>query len=136
MKSLMLFSMLAAIGGTSGPALADEASTVKPNLVLQEIVQGLPQGSESEIRVMTATFPAGSTTPLHTHDFPVTVYVIEGAFTVEMDGQAPITVGAGEAIVEPPNTVMTGVSRLATEDTKVVVFYVSAAGAPFLKPSE
>ena len=63
MKTLMLLSMLAAIGAPNRPALADEANTVKPNLVLQEIVQGLPQANESEIRVMTATFPAGSTTP-------------------------------------------------------------------------
>ena len=136
MRTLMLVSLLAAVGASGHPVLADAAHTVKPDLVLQEIVQGLPQGSETEVRVMTATFPAGSTTPLHTHDFPVTVYVIEGAFTVEMAGQAPITVGAGDAIVEPPDTVMTGVSRLAAEDTKVVVFYVSTPGAPFLNPSE
>ena len=136
MKSLILLSLLVTFGATCGPALADEAAVVKPNLVLQQLVHGLPQGGESEIRVMTATFHTGDTTPVHTHGFPVTVYVIEGEFTAEMEGMAPITIRAGEAMVEPPNTVMTGLSRAATGDTKVVVFYVSTAGAPFLSPLE
>jgi len=136
MKSLILLSLLVTFGATCGPALADEAAVVKPNLVLQQLVHGLPQGGESEIRVMTATFHTGDTTPVHTHGFPVTVYVIEGEFTAEMKDMAPITIRAGEAIVEPPNTVMTGLSRAATGDTKVVVFYVSTAGAPFLSPLE
>ena len=130
MKSLIFLSILAA----SGPALAGEAAPVKPNLVLQQLVQGLPKANESEIRVMTATFRAGDKTPVHTHGFPVTVYVVEGEFTAEMKDMAPITIRAGEAIVEPPNTVMTGLSRAATGDTKVVVFYVSTAGTPFLNP--
>jgi quercetin dioxygenase-like cupin family protein len=130
MKSLIFLSMLAA----SGPALADDAAHVKPTLVLQQLVQGLPQGSESEIRVMTATFRAGDKTPVHTHGFPVTVYVVEGEFTVEMKDKAPITIKAGEAMVEPPDTVMTGLNRATAEQTKVVVFYVSTAGAPFVTP--
>ena len=43
-------------------------------------------------------------------------------------------VKAGEAMVEPPNTEMTGYNRSATEMTKVVIFYVSKAGGPFLNP--
>ena len=134
MKSQILLSLLVTFGATSHPALADVAAVVRPNLVLQQLVQGLPQGNESEIRVMTATFHAGDTTPVHTHGFPVTVYVIEGEFTVEMKDMDPITIRAGEAMVEPPDTVMTGLSRAATGDTKVVVFYVSTAGTPFLNP--
>jgi quercetin dioxygenase-like cupin family protein len=38
----------------------------------------------------------------HTHRFPVTVYVLEGAFTLELKDRPPIIVKAGEAIVEPP----------------------------------
>lgn len=134
MKPLIVLATLAAFGAAFGPALADESAPVKPNLVLQQLVHGLPQGSESEIRVMTATFHAGDRTPVHTHGFPVTVYVIEGEFTAEMEGMPPVTIRAGEAMVEPPNTVMTGLSRAAAGDTKVVVFYVSTAGAPFLSP--
>ena len=134
MKSLIFLSMIAASGYVSGPALAEDAPPVTPNLVLQQLVQGLPQGNESEIRVMTATFRAGDKTPVHTHGFPVTVYVVEGEFTVEMKDMDPITIKAGEAMVEPPNTVMTGTNRATAGETKVVVFYVSTAGTPFVTP--
>lgn len=136
MKPLIFLSILAASGYASAPALAGDAAPVKPNLVLQQLVQGLPQGSKSEIRVMTATFRAGDKTPVHTHGFPVTVYVLEGEFTVEMKDKAPITIKAGEAMVEPPDTIMTGVNHAKAGVTKVVVFYVSTAGAPFLAPSK
>jgi ABC-type uncharacterized transport system substrate-binding protein len=36
------------------------------------------------------------------------VYILEGAFTLEMEGRAPVTIKAGQAMVEPPNVKMTG----------------------------
>jgi hypothetical protein len=35
--------------------------------------------------------------------FRVAVHILEGAFTLEMEGRAPLTVKAGEALVEPAN---------------------------------
>jgi quercetin dioxygenase-like cupin family protein len=58
----------------------------------------------------------------------VTVYVVEGAFTLELEGQAPVVVKAGEAYVEPPNVKMTGYNRSTTEGLKVVIFYVGRPG--------
>jgi quercetin dioxygenase-like cupin family protein len=57
--------------------------------------------------------------------------VLEGAFTLELEGRPPLTVKAGEAMVEPAKVPMTGYNRTATE-TKVVIFYVSANDTPFL----
>jgi quercetin dioxygenase-like cupin family protein len=112
--------------GTAGPGIA------KPNLVLQQVVEGLPQDDKQTVRVMTATFKPGDKTVYHTHRFPVTVYVLEGAFTLELEGRPPLTVKAGEAMVEPPKVPMTGYNRSATETAKVVIFYVSANDTPFL----
>ena len=111
--------------GAAAPNIA------KPNMVLQQVVEGLPTDDKQTVRVMTATFKPGDKTVYHTHRFPVTVYVLEGAFTLELDGRPPITVKAGEALVEPPKMPMTGYNRGATE-TKVVIFYVSANDTPFL----
>jgi len=111
---------------------ATAANIAKPNLVLQQVVEDLPRDEKQTVRVMTATFKPGDKTVYHTHRFPVTVYVLEGAFTLELDGRAPITVKAGEALVEPPKVAMTGYNRSATEPTKVVIFYVSANDTPFL----
>jgi quercetin dioxygenase-like cupin family protein len=119
------------------PALAQQhgaaaPNIAKPNMVLQQVVEGLPKDDKQTVRVMTATFKPGDKTVYHTHRFPVTVYVLEGAFTLELDGRPPLTVKAGEAMVEPPKVAMTGYNRSATEMTRVVIFYVSANDTPFL----
>ncbi len=122
----------AIIGGT---AAAQEHGLAKPNLVLQQTVDGLPRDDKQAVRVLTASFKPGDKTVTHTHRFPVTVYVLEGSFTLNLKGQAPITVKAGEAMVEPPNVEMTGYNPSATEPTKVVIFYVSTPNTPFLDMS-
>jgi quercetin dioxygenase-like cupin family protein len=116
-------------------ATAQDHGFAKPSLVLQQLVDGLPRDHKQAVRVLTASFKPGDKTVTHTHRFPVTVYVLEGSFTVALKGQAPVTVKAGEAMVEPPNVEMTGYNPSATEPTKVVIFYVSTPNTPFLDPS-
>ena len=114
------------------PAMAQQHDVAKPNLVLQQIVEGLPKDDKQTVRILTASFKPGDRTVYHTHRFPVTVYVVEGAFTLELEGRPPLTVKAGEATVEPANVAMTGYNRSATETTRVVIFYVSTNDTPFL----
>lgn len=122
--------MAGALSGTS--ATAQHAGFAKPDVVLQELVEGLPRDEKQFVRVLTATFKPGDKTVTHTHRFPVAVYVLEGVFTLELKGRAPIVVKAGEALVEPPNVEMTGYNRSTSETTKVVIFYVSTPNTPFL----
>jgi quercetin dioxygenase-like cupin family protein len=126
--------VLAFVGLASGlvPAPAQESGLARPNMVLRQVTEGMPKGGKQEVRVLTATFKPGDKTVFHTHRFPVTVYILEGAFTLELEGKAPITVKAGEAMVEPPNVKMTGYNRSATDPLKVVIFYVSDPDTPFL----
>ncbi len=114
------------------PAAAQEKGLARPDLVLQQVVEGLPKEERQSVRVLTATFNPGDKTVHHTHRFPVTVYVLEGAFRLELQGREPLTVRAGEAMVEPPNVAMTGYNPSATEKTRVVIFYVSTPETPFL----
>ena len=114
----------------SSPSMAQP-----PPPLLREIVQGMPKVERQEVRVITATLKPGEKTPFHTHRFPVTVYVLEGTFTLEMEGRAPVTVGAGHAMVEPPQVKMTGYNRSSTEPMRVVIFYVSDPDTPFLDPA-
>jgi quercetin dioxygenase-like cupin family protein len=113
---------------------AQEPGVAKPNLVLQEIIEGLPKGDRQAVRVLTATFKPGDRTVYHSHRFPVTVYVLEGAFSLELKDHPLLTVKAGQAMVEPPNIGMTGFNPSSTEITRVVIFYVSSPDAPFLDP--
>jgi quercetin dioxygenase-like cupin family protein len=115
-------------------AMAQDRAVATPGVLVREIVQGMPKGDRQEVRVLTATLKPGDKTPFHTHRFPVTAYVLEGAFTLEMEGRAPVTIKAGQSMVEPPNVKMTGYNRSATEPLRVVVFYVSDPDTPFLDP--
>jgi quercetin dioxygenase-like cupin family protein len=116
------------------PSMAQEQDTARPQLVLREIVQGMPTGERQEVRVLTASFKPGDKTVFHTHRFPVTVYILEGAFTLEMEGREPVTVKAGQAILEPPHVKVTGYNRSSTEPLRLVIFYVSEPDTPFLDP--
>jgi quercetin dioxygenase-like cupin family protein len=60
--------------------------------------------------------------------------MLEGEFTLEIEGRAPVTVKAGQAMVEPPQVKMTGYNRSATQPARIVIFYVSDPGTPFLDP--
>jgi quercetin dioxygenase-like cupin family protein len=137
MRSQLTLSAAIVLGLSAAAAAAAQehgtAGIAKPNLVLQQSVDGLPKNDTQSVRVMTASFKPGDKTIYHAHRFPVTVYVLEGAFTLELEGKPPLTVNAGEALVEPPNVAMTGYNRTAGE-TKVVIFYVSTIDTPFLDP--
>lgn len=113
-------------------ASAHESGLAKPNLVLRQVVEAMPADPRQEVRVLTAIFRPGDRTVTHTHRFPVTVYVLQGAFTLELEGREPLTVRAGEALVEPPNVKMTGYNRSTSELARVVIFYASAPDTPFL----
>ena len=116
------------------PSKAQEPGTARPELVLSEVVSGMPRGEKQEVRVLTASFKPGEKTVFHTHRFPVTVFILEGAFTLELEGRAPVTVKAGQAFVEPPNVKMTGYNRSSTEPLRLVIFYASDSDTPFLDP--
>jgi quercetin dioxygenase-like cupin family protein len=116
------------------PAMAQEQGVIKPQLLLSQIVEGMPKGQKQEVRVLTASFKPGDKTMLHTHHFPVTVYVLEGVFTLEMEGREPVTVKAGQATTMPPRVKMTGYNRSSTDPLRLVLFNVTDPDTPYLDP--
>jgi quercetin dioxygenase-like cupin family protein len=108
MKWSMSLGLALTILVTAVPSPAQEAGLARSQLLLRETVHGMPKGKRQEVRVLTASLKSGDKTVFHTHRFPMTVYVLEGAFTPEMEGREPITVKAGQAMVEPPHVRMTG----------------------------
>jgi quercetin dioxygenase-like cupin family protein len=134
-RSTVIGIALAYLLGSAAAATAQQAAPARPEQVLREIVQGMPRGERQEVRVLTATIAPGNQTVYHTHRFPVTVYILEGAFTLEMEGRAPVTVSAGQAMTEPPNVKMTGYNRSTTQPVRVIIFYVSDPDTPFLDPA-
>ena len=130
-KSVGIALTLAALAAPLTSMAQERGPAKPPPPVLSEVVQGMPKGEKQQVRVLVATLKPGETTPFHSHRFPVTVYVLEGTFTLEMEGRAPVTAKAGQAIVEPPRVKMTGYNR-GTDPMRVVIFYVSDPDTPFL----
>ena len=106
----------------------------RPELLLRETITGMPRGERQEIQVLTANIAPGQSTVFHTHAFPVTVLVLEGSFTLELQGRETIVARAGQSFIEPPHVAMTGHNRSATETARVVIFFVGDPGTPFLHP--
>ena len=94
----------------------------------------MPKGERQYVRVLRASFQPGDRTMFHTHRFPVTIYVLEGEFTLEMEGREPIAVKADQAMVMPPGVKMTGYNRSSMEPLRLVIFSVSDPDTPFLDP--
>jgi quercetin dioxygenase-like cupin family protein len=132
MVNFLKFSLLASVLCVAAPLLAQEPGLAKPEILLDQIVTDMPNGDEQQIRVLTATFKPGDKTVFHTHAFPVTVYVLEGAFTLETEGHEPLTLTAGQAMVELPHVEMTGYNRSVSDPLRVIIFYVSQPDTPFL----
>src|SRR5437660_5663925 len=134
MNKWMSFSLALVVLLISLTALAQQPGFVKPQLLLSKILQGMPKGDRQEVRVLTASFKPGDKTLFHTHRFPVTVYVLEGAFTLEMEGREPVTVKAGQATTMPSRVKMTGYNRSSTDPLRLVIFNVSDPDTPYLDP--
>lgn len=114
---------------------AREEGMAKLTPIHREQVEGMPNGARQEVRVLFARLDPGDTTPYHSHRFPVTVYVTEGAFTLELEGREPVTIRAGEAYVEPAHVKMTGRNLDAEIPAQMALFYVCDPDAPFADPA-
>lgn len=130
----MSFNLAFAVLLIGSPVTAQHQGDIKPQLLLNEIVHGMPRGERQDVRVLTASFQRGDKTVFHTHRFPVTVYVLEGTFTLEMEGRKPVTVKTGQALVMPPHVKMTGYNRSSAESLRMVIFSVSDPDTPYLDP--
>jgi quercetin dioxygenase-like cupin family protein len=113
---------------------AQDSGMAKLTPLHREIVAGLPVTAEQEVRVLFATLLPGDVTPYHSHRFPVTVFILEGAFTLELDDRAPVLIESGQVYVEPAGIKMTGRNKGNTP-ARMALFYVCEPDAPFADPA-
>jgi quercetin dioxygenase-like cupin family protein len=109
----------AAVAPPSAPTVAE---------LMARDLDGIPN---MEALMITVTYlPGGASLP-HRHDAQVFVYVLEGAMTMQVDGSAPVTVGAGQTFYEGPHDVhRVSLNASQTEPAKILVFMVKAKGKP------
>jgi len=115
------------------PAVAQHHQNASPNTrtILDQVITGMPKGDRQQVRIMLGNIRPGGKTPLHSHRFPVAVHVLEGTFTLELEGQGTVVLRAGESLIEPPNVRMTGYNRSENEYARTLIFYASDPDTPF-----
>jgi len=122
-------------GLTVGVTLsAQEDGMAKLTPLHREVVPGMPSSAEQEVRVLFANLLPGDVTPYHSHRFPVTVFMLEGTFTLALDGREPLAIEAGQVFVEPAGINMTGFNK-GDVPARMALFYVCEPEAPFADPA-
>ena len=84
-----------------------------------------------EVDIAVYTFPPGSSVPWHIHpDAHEFDYELEGTLTLEVKGEPPRALKAGEAFYLRPNLVHRGLNESTTEPARVYVVRIKPVGEP------
>jgi quercetin dioxygenase-like cupin family protein len=108
-------------------------STAKQDIVLHDDLKAVPG---SEAYVLAVEFPAGWVGERHYHTGDVFVYVLEGEFVVDVEGEGRLTFGPGEVYHESLNTVMQARNPRTDVATKAILFQVGKEGEPLMIRAE
>ena len=135
--ALMLNVALAgaiAIGATGIQGLhAEEQEEYKSKAEGTMLLQAPLEGMEGkEVIIKHLAIPPGFVGGRHFHPGSVFIYVLEGSLTLEMEGDAPRTINAGELYQEPLQGVMQARNLSTTDWAKIVVFQVGDVGNPMM----
>ncbi len=123
-------------GMTAGQDLrADEAGA--PKETVTPLLKTDVLGAEGkEVIIAHLSVPPGFATAKHFHPGQVFLYVLEGAVTIEMEGDAPLKLGPGDVLQEEPGRPMVGKNLSTTHGAKVIVFQIVDKGKPLMVKSE
>jgi quercetin dioxygenase-like cupin family protein len=128
MKATLVAVLLSAL---ARPLLAQQ------NVVTPLMTKVLPDMPGKEALMLTVVYPPGGADPVHRHNAHAFVYVLEGTVVMQLKGQKPVTLTAGQTFYEGPDDVhVVGRSASATKPAKIVVLLLKKQGAPALVPVE
>src|SRR5579872_4919843 len=120
---------LAALLASSGRAA--EESSAGSAAVLSLMQRDLAGVSGKEVLVLTVEYGPGESSQPHRHDSNVFVYVLQGSVRMQVQGQKPVTLTAGQTFYEGPGDVhLVSANASATQPAKFLVFMVKSKGAP------
>ncbi len=108
-------------------------STAKTAVVLRDDLSTI-RGKEAN--VMRLELPPGWVGERHYHTGDVFVYVLEGKFVVDVDGEDRKVFGPGEVYHEAVNTPMRARNASTTERTRLILFQVGDKGEPLMMKAD
>ena len=128
MKATLVAVLLSAL---AGPLLAQQ------NQVTPLMTKALADMPGKEALMITVVYPPGGADPVHRHNAHAFVYVLEGTVVMQLKGQEPVTLTAGQTFYEGPDDVhVVGRSASTTKPAKILVVLLKNQGAPALVPAQ
>jgi quercetin dioxygenase-like cupin family protein len=128
MKTTLVAVLLSAL---AGPLLAQQ------NVVTPLMTKALPGMPGKEALMLTVVYPPGGVDPVHRHNASAFVYVLEGTVVMQLKGQEPVTLTAGQTFYEGPDDVhVVGRSASTTQPAKILVVLFKNQGAPAVVPAQ
>ena len=100
--------------------------------ILQKVDSSAPG---RELVQITAEFAAGAATGRHTHPGEEVGYVLEGPFSLTIEGKPTMTLKTGDHFFVPAGTVHEG-KNAGSGKAKVLVTYIVEKGKPLATPAK
>ncbi len=85
-----------------------------------------------EVNIVRFALPSGFTGGRHSHPGQVFVYILEGSLNMEIEGNAPRKLEAGDVFQEPQGRTMRVRNLSTTDGVKFIVFQIGDAGKPLM----
>ena len=127
MKNMKLLFVLLSM--MTGSLLAQEPTVT--NLMAKDLV-GIPG---KEVLMIVVEYPPGGADPVHRHNAPGFIYVLEGSVVMQVKGGTEVTLNPGQTFYESSDDVhVVGRNASTTKSAKFLVFLVKDKGAPVLVP--
>ena len=115
--------------------LVGVANAAEPPVVAPLLLKELGDIPGKEALVITVAYPPGGADPVHRHPAHAFVYVLEGSIVMQMEGDAPVTLHAGQVFYEKPGQVHTvGRNASNTKPAKFLVVLIKDKGAEAVLP--
>ena len=135
-RTAMVLSVTLAVGIAAGVLgdrlLSAQQSPIKRTELLKTDVAGM-EGKEAIVYI--AELGPGAAAGKHFHPGPEFAYVLEGALTLEVQGQEPKTFKTGEALHNPSKAVHDAKNPSATAPVKILVVLIGEKGQPLATPA-
>ncbi|MGH8064342.1 MAG: cupin domain-containing protein [Candidatus Entotheonellia bacterium] len=120
-----------ALGVIGNQVLSAQQQPVTRMILQQKDLEGI---AGREVIMYRAELVSGGVAGRHYHPGPELLYVLEGALILEHDGQAPMTLKAGESAHVPAKHIHNAKNASTTGPVKVLVFLVGEKGQPLATP--
>jgi quercetin dioxygenase-like cupin family protein len=120
-----------AVGVIGNHVLIAQQAPVTRTILQQKDLEG---ATGREVVMYVAELVPGGVAGRHYHPGPELLYILEGALTLEHDGQSPVTLKTGESAHIPAKHIHNAKNASATGPSKVLVFLVGEQGQPLATP--